>query len=109
MTVVKANCPGCGEVEMPHTQVTIMICDYPWLSTYEFRCPGCHGYVTKPTDDRITSLLLAAGAQVHQWYMPLEVLEHPNGAASITMDDVLDFVFGLADLTPEKVIAESVI
>lgn len=109
MTLVKANCPACGEVEMAHPTVVVMLCDLPWYSYYTFRCPACRGQVTKPTDGRITQLLISAGVRSEQWHLPLEVIEHPAEAAAIAMDDVLDFVSGLKTLTPESVLAEMVV
>ncbi len=95
MTTIKATCPTCGEVELTHDDVRLMVCSSETLSYYAFDCPGCVDEVRKPADDHVISLLMSGGVKATVWELPAEVLETKSGPR-LTYDDLLDFAVALA-------------
>lgn len=102
MTVIRAACPRCGEVELTSGDFTLRVCRHAPLSYYAFECPGCHDQVRKPADDHVISLLLSGGVRAQIWDVPAEVTE-PKSGPPIGYDDVLDFV---CDLRQSDLLAE---
>ena len=94
MTVIKASCPTCGEVELKANDVALIVCKHSPLSYYAFTCPSCTDEVRKPADDHVISLLMSGGVRARTWDVPAEVLE-PKVGAVLTYDDLLDFVLQL--------------
>lgn len=102
MTRIRANCPGCGEVDLTPPDVTlrIMRADDGLVgdgSTYRFLCPACDELVTKPADERIAQLLSTGGVPIEEFGdldTALKTLlpphpERPLGGPAFTADDVL--------------------
>lgn len=58
-TVVKANCPQCGDVELAASEVELTIYPEPLegQSYYIFLCWGCDEKVQKPAGDEVRKLL----------------------------------------------------
>ncbi len=101
MTRIRANCPGCGDVELAPEEMMIEVShDTEDLvadgSSYRFVCPDCTETVRKPADERIVQLLISGG-------VPLEISDedeavvprpcHPEGVVEgppLTRDDLLD-------------------
>ena len=94
MTLIKASCPGCGEVELTPADVSLMVCSHAPLSYYAFHCQGCGDEVRKPADDHVVSLLVSGGVPAQVWDLPAEVLEVKAGPV-LTYDDLLDFALEL--------------
>ena len=67
MTLIKASCPGCGEVELTPADVALMVCSHAPLSYYAFTCNGCGDEVRKPADDHVVSLLVSGGVPATVW------------------------------------------
>lgn len=105
MTLIKASCPSCGEVELTPADVSLMVCSYAPLSYYAFTCTGCHHEVRKPADDHVVSLLVSGGVPATVWEVPAEALEPRTGPA-LSYDDLLDFALGLGetDLLAEEIV-----
>jgi hypothetical protein len=97
MTTIKATCPTCGEVELTHEDVRLMVCSYEPLSYYAFDCPGCVDEVRKPADGHVISLLMSGGVKPLVWELPAEARETHDGPA-LSYDDLLDFAVALAQL-----------
>jgi hypothetical protein len=91
MTVVRVSCPECGDVEVYARDVTVRCCDETMHFAYRFRCPRCSMPIVKDADDGAVTLLLEGDARTERWHLPLEVYEHPVGAAPINTSDLLDF------------------
>ncbi|GGI04689.1 hypothetical protein [Egicoccus halophilus] len=103
MTRIRANCPGCGEVDLRPPDVTLRIvrADDGLVgegSTYRFLCPDCDELVTKPADERIAQLLTTGGVPIEEFgdidrLLELLLPPHPEGtidAPAFTDDDLLD-------------------
>ena len=95
MTTIKASCPGCGEVELTSSDVTLMVCNHAPQSYYTFTCPKCTDEVRKPADDHVVSLLMSGGVRAEVWELPAEALETHSGPV-LTYDDLLDFALHLS-------------
>ena len=96
MTLIKASCPGCGEVELTPADVSLMVCSHAPLSYYAFQCQGCGDEVRKPADDHVVSLLVSGGVPATVWEVPAEALEVHQGPR-LSYDDLLDFALQLGD------------
>jgi len=94
MSIIKASCPGCGDVEITPAQVWLVVCTVPSWTHYAFECPGCVEEVRKHASDEVVALLRDAGVVPDQWVVPAEALEQHTGAP-ISWDDVLDFTVAL--------------
>jgi hypothetical protein len=94
MTLIKASCPGCGEVELTPADVALMVCSHAPLSYYAFTCHGCGEEVRKPADDHVVSLLVSGGVPATVWEVPAEALEEHTGPR-LSYDDLLDFALEL--------------
>ena len=99
MTTVRAQCPGCGDVQLHIDDLTVRVChddDVP--SAYRFRCPGCEQTVHREASPRIVDLLVSAGAPQEIWNWPAELSELRSGPP-LTPDDLLDLHVLLEDDT----------
>jgi len=94
MTLIKASCPSCGEVELTPADVSLMVCSHAPLSYYAFTCTGCQNEVRKHADDHVVSLLVSGGVPATVWEVPAEALE-PRVGPALSYDDLLDFAIGL--------------
>ncbi|HUR51510.1 MAG TPA: hypothetical protein VMZ11_05255 [Mycobacteriales bacterium] len=104
MTLIKASCPGCGEVELTPADVALMVCSHAPLSYYAFTCQGCGDEVRKPADDHVVSLLVSGGVPATVWEIPAEALEEHSGPR-LSYDDLLDFALqlGVTDCLAEEI------
>lgn len=76
---VRATCPHCGDVELGVEEVTALVCTSTGGASYSFLCPVCERIVAKPTDQSVLDILVASGAQLRRWRMPLELEEAHSG------------------------------
>jgi predicted RNA-binding Zn-ribbon protein involved in translation (DUF1610 family) len=90
MTIIKATCPSCGDVELSRDQVRLVVHPVAERSFYGFTCTRCGDAVRKPAGDEVVRLLTMGGVVAERIVVPAEVLEHHPGP-SITGDEVLDF------------------
>lgn len=99
MTVIKASCPSCGDVELTPRQVRLVVCSVEERSFYSFSCSGCGDEVRKPAGTDVVALLRTGGVLPERWVIPAEVLEVHDGPV-LSSDDLLDFCLWLesADL-----------
>jgi predicted RNA-binding Zn-ribbon protein involved in translation (DUF1610 family) len=99
VTLIKASCPTCGDVDLRPRQVRLVVCSVPERSSYAFSCPRCSAEVRRPADGEVVRLLRAGGVVAERWDIPAEALEERTGPA-LGYDDLLDFVLWLerADL-----------
>lgn len=99
MTVIKASCPSCGDVELSPRQVRLVVCSIEERSFYSFACSSCGDEVRKHAGEDVVALLRTGGVLPERWVIPAEVLEPHHGPA-LSTDDLLDFCLWLesADL-----------
>lgn len=90
VTIVKATCPRCGDVELIPGDLELRLCTTPELSTYHFTCRRCDKVVSKPAaDERVVMLLTSVGVPAVEWSLPAELDERHEGPP-ISMDDLID-------------------
>lgn len=90
MTIIKAACPTCGDVELTKDQVRLVIHAVRSRSFYSFDCTQCVSQVKKPAGDEVVRLLTLGGVVAERVEVPAEALEVHEGKA-LTSDDLLDF------------------
>lgn len=92
MTIIRATCVICGDVELTQDDVTLTVV-YPVSerSTYSFTCPACGEETSKAATDEVVALLMSGGVHVQQVIIPAEALE-PHTGPPLTMDDLLDLM-----------------
>jgi predicted RNA-binding Zn-ribbon protein involved in translation (DUF1610 family) len=99
MTNIRTNCPRCGEVEMEASVVLLTVDEASGEGSYSFVCPDCLEVVEKPADQKIVTLLLSAGVEVHRTTQHAEPLTDPRRLPEgppLTTDDLIDFHFLLS-------------
>jgi endogenous inhibitor of DNA gyrase (YacG/DUF329 family) len=95
MTIIKATCPSCGDVELSRDQVRLVVHPVADRSFYGFTCTLCGEPVRKPAGDEVVRLLTMGGVIAERIVVPAEALEQHEGAP-ISADEVLDFAAWLA-------------
>ena len=90
MTIVRASCPMCGDVELIGSQVRLVTSNVEERSHYSFTCPTCGDHVRKPAPVDVVRLLTAGGIRAERLQVPAEALEEHYGSA-LSWDDVMDF------------------
>jgi predicted RNA-binding Zn-ribbon protein involved in translation (DUF1610 family) len=99
MTNIRTNCPRCGEVEMEASVVLLTVDEASGEGSYSFVCPECLEVVEKPADQKIVTLLLSAGVEVHRAAPVADAVissrRTPDGPP-LTADDLIDFHFLLS-------------
>jgi hypothetical protein len=90
MTVIKASCPICGDVELTPRQVRLVTSNVPERAFYSFLCDGCGEQIRKPAGDEVIRLLTVGGVVAEHLQVPAEALEEHAGPV-LTWDDVIDF------------------
>lgn len=98
MTIIKATCPSCGDVELSRDQVRLVVHPLAERSFYGFTCTRCGEGVRKPAGDEVVRLLTMGGVVAERVVVPAEALERHVGPP-ISADDVLDFASWLAGAT----------
>ncbi len=93
MTIIKATCPCCGDVELTREVMRLVVHPVKERSFYSFTCPTCQDMIRKPAGAEVIRLLKLGGVEPERVDMPAEALEVHNGAA-LTQDDLLDFCRG---------------
>jgi hypothetical protein len=90
MTIIKAACPTCGDVELTKDQVRLVVHAVRSRSFYAFDCTSCVSQVRKPAGDEVVRLLTLGGFVAERIDVPAEALEVHDGL-TLTSDDLLDF------------------
>jgi uncharacterized Zn finger protein len=98
MTVIKATCPSCGDVELTPQQVRLVTSNLPDGSYYSFTCEACGDLVRKPAGAEVVRLLRVGGVVAERVHVPAEALEEHDGPP-LSWDDVLDFEVWLQGAT----------
>jgi hypothetical protein len=107
MTVIRATCPKCGEVDLVPASILLHACRGDDEGTYSFMCPACMDDVEKRADRKVIALLISAGVDLedrsrhpslfgHDRNEPDGIGSRPTGPA-FTLDDLIDFHFLLED------------
>ncbi|HKC27847.1 MAG TPA: hypothetical protein VKB75_07525 [Jatrophihabitans sp.] len=65
-TALKVTCRQCGDVEVPlqGTHLLVAVSPQQPQAQLQFGCPTCGSVGVQPADQRVVSLLLAAGISV---------------------------------------------
>ena len=90
MALIRATCSDCGDVELRSRDLKVRHCVDTDVSTYLFRCPGCHLVEVRAAEAHVVDVLLAAGVRSVDWHLPAE-LHEPHLGLPVDHDDVLDF------------------
>lgn len=90
MTIIKATCPCCGDVELTRDQVCLTVHPVKERSNYSFVCPKCGDEVRKPAGAEVIRLLKMGGVTPVAVDVPAEATEVHEGPL-ITEDEFLDF------------------
>lgn len=90
MTIIKASCPVCGDVELTVDELRFVLHPVPDKSFYAFTCETCGDRVVKPAGPDVVRLLTLGGVKPERLDIPAEALEEHDGPM-VTWDDVLDF------------------
>jgi len=98
MTIIKATCPCCGDVELTRDQVSLTVHPVKERSSYAFVCPQCGDEVRKPAGAEVIRLLKMGGVTAVPVDMPAEAAEVHEGPL-LTEDECLDFANWLASAT----------
>ena len=98
MTIIKATCPVCGDVELTHEQIRLVMHPVRDRSFYEFVCGTCEEEVRKPAGPEVVRLLRLGGVVAETPDIPGEALEE-RPETELTMDEVLDFIAWLDGAT----------
>ena len=88
MATIRASCPDCGDVELTHHEVTVVVCTSDGSGAWSFQCFKCRKIVSRNAEDRIIRLLEGAGCVQRTWSLPHEI--RPT-VVDLTHDDLLDF------------------
>lgn len=107
MTVIRAACPTCGEVDLNPDAVLLHVLEGDSGGIYSFVCPTCREDVEKWADRQIIGLLRSAGVAVEDpsghpsGPRPAETEANPRERLrtrpAFTLDDLIDFHFLLQD------------
>jgi hypothetical protein len=90
VTIIKASCPTCGDVELTTDQLRFVLHSVAERSYYAFTCEKCNDRVQKSAGPDIIRLLTLGGVQPERVDVPEEALEEHRGPV-LSWDDVLDF------------------
>ena len=90
MTIIKASCPTCGDIELTTDKLRFVLNSVAERSFYAFTCESCQERITKPASPEIVRLLTLGGVTPERVDVPEEALEEHHGSP-LSWDDVLDF------------------
>ena len=96
MARVRATCNHCGDTELSIDDVSVRICREDHDGVYTFTCPECGLSHEKEASRRTLDLLVASGAEVVFWSVPVEAIVD-SGLGPLTHDHLLDFHEKLQD------------
>src|SRR3954453_19105879 len=91
MTIIKATCPMCGDVQLSRDDVRLVLHPVRDRSFYSFVCTQCDDEVRKPAGPEVVRLLRMGGVVPENADFPAEAAEEHHGPV-LTRDDLLDFV-----------------
>lgn len=96
MVRVRATCNHCGDTELSIDGLSVRICREDHDGLYTFSCPECGLLHEKEASRRTLDLLVASGAEVVFWSVPVEALVD-TGLGPLTHDYLLEFHENLQD------------
>lgn len=90
-TTIRATCSfGCGDIKVSDKDMVVRTAIGENHGQYRFLCPQCKKLVIKKASSRIVEVLTSSGVKHERFHLPLELLEHPDNAPVISLDDVLN-------------------
>ena len=98
MTIIKATCPMCGDVQLSRNEVRLVLHPVRDRSFYSFTCTQCEDEIRKPAGPEVVRLLRMGGVVPENADFPAEAAEEHHGPA-LTHDDLLDFATWLNTAT----------
>ena len=98
MTIIKATCPVCGDVQLSRDQVRLVLHPVRDRAFYSFTCTAGDDEVCKLAGPEVIRLLRMGGVVPESADFPAEAAEEHHGPA-LTRDDLLDFVTWLNSAT----------
>jgi len=96
MTLIRATCPTCADVELTTDDVRLRVCTDTSDRRYVFECPRCLTPRSAGIDEAGAELLVQAGVELIWWNLPEELTDDKDGP-KLTHDDLLAFHQFLAD------------
>ena len=94
MTIFKATCPTCGEIDLKPEEFRLRMPVGLGENVYIFTCPECTATISKPADSRVVQLLISAGVRPEFFdasvVTPRVERDH-SSMPRFTYDDLLDF------------------
>jgi predicted RNA-binding Zn-ribbon protein involved in translation (DUF1610 family) len=91
--LIRAECPTCGEVIAPASELVCGVSEAEETALYEFQCPGCDRVLLIPLAPTEVPTLVLLGARKGR-SLPFELLEAHSGP-TVSWDEVLDLHFEL--------------
>lgn len=91
--LVRAECPTCGEVIAPASELVCGVSEAEETALCEFPCPGCDRVLLIPLAPTEVPTLVLLGARKGR-SLPFELLEAHSGP-TVSWDEVLDLHFEL--------------
>lgn len=98
MTTVRATCDRCGDIRLPASAFVVRTLIGEANGEYRFKCQ-CGFIVLKPCNEAIVKLLTSAGVKHEIYEHPLELMERPTDAGTLSEDDVIDLHLAFEDGT----------
>lgn len=91
--LVQADCPTCGEVIAPASELVCGVSEAEVTALCEFPCPGCDRVLLIPLAPTEVPTLVLLGARKGR-SLPFELLEVHSGP-TVSWDEVLELHFEL--------------
>jgi hypothetical protein len=98
--LVQADCPTCGEVIAPASELVCGVSEAEETALCEFACPGCDRVLLIPLAPTEVPTLVLLGARRGR-SLPFELLEVHSGP-TVSWDEVLELHFELEHQSSPK-------
>ena len=92
MIIIRTECPKCGEIAIPISEMHLHDNTGSELRYYSYHCPHCEGVRGDEADPNFAGFLVAQGIIPERERFAPEILEVHDGP-DFTYDDILDLHF----------------
>jgi len=92
MIIIRTECPTCGEIAIPISEMHLHDNTGSESQYYSFHCPHCEGVRGDEADPKFAGFLVAQGIIPEGERFAPEILEVHDGP-EFTYDDILDLHF----------------
>jgi hypothetical protein len=86
---IVVSCPDCHEQRVSVDEVTVRNCVDDGRWSYRFVCPQCRRRTVAPAASRAALAVVAGGARLETWTLPMETKERPSDPP-LTETDLVD-------------------